>query len=214
VWRGSNAGAGKTGKNESSNDRRWTFIYSPWSGATGPTRRLGHRVDPRIKSEDDDGESGGEAMRTKLDSSDILIFRAYLDPKIFREIEISVSASLYRFAEAIIDAFDFDFDHAFGFYNKLTGNYYDAKLKYELFADMGDAEKGVLSVKKNSVLTAFPADKVKFLFIFDYGDEWGFKVERIGSDAKVKSVKYPRVTKSVGVAPPQYGYPEDEDGNV
>lgn len=142
-------------------------------------------------------------------ADDILVFRASLEPEIYREIEIAASASLYRFAAEIIGAFGFDFDHAFGFYNKLTGNYYDAKLKYELFADMGDAEEGVLSVKKNSVATAFPADRAKFLFIFDYGDEWGFKVERIGSGVKVKGAKYPRVTKSVGIEPPQYGYPED-----
>jgi Plasmid pRiA4b ORF-3-like protein len=142
---------------------------------------------------------------------DILIFRASMEPKIYCDIEIAASASLYKFAEAIIGAFGFDFDHAFGFYDKLSGNYYDAKLKYELFADMGDAEKGVLSVKKNSVATVFPADKAKFLFIFDYGDEWSFKVERTGSAAKAKGVKYPRVIKSEGAAPPQYGDPE-EDG--
>jgi Plasmid pRiA4b ORF-3-like protein len=142
---------------------------------------------------------------------DILIFRASIAPKIYRDIEIAASASLYKFAEAIVGAFGFHFDHAFGFYDKLSGNYYDAKLKYELFADMGDAKKGVLSVKKNSVATAFPADKAKFLFIFDYGDEWGFKVERTASGAKAKGVKYPRVTNSVGEAPSQYGDPEDED---
>lgn len=64
--------------------------------------------------------------------SDILIFRASLEPEIFRDIEIAATASLYKFATAIIDAFEFDLDHAFGFYNKLTGNYYDSKVKYEL----------------------------------------------------------------------------------
>ncbi len=146
-------------------------------------------------------------------ADDILIFRALLEPKIYRDIEISASASLYKFAEAIVGAFGFHFDHAFGFYDKLAGNYYDSKLKYELFADMGDADPGVLSVKKNTVATAFPADKTKFLFIFDYGDEWGFKVERTGSGAKAKGAKYPRVVKSVGDAPSQYGDPEDEENS-
>lgn len=141
------------------------------------------------------------------------MFRASLEPKIYRDIEISASASLYKFAEAIVGAFGFNFDHAFGFYDKLADNYYDSKLKYELFADMGDAETGVLSVKKNSVATAFPVDKTKFLFIFDYGDEWSFKVERTGSGAKAKGAKYPHVVKSEGTAPVQYGDPEDEDDN-
>jgi Plasmid pRiA4b ORF-3-like protein len=144
-------------------------------------------------------------------ADDILTFRASFELKIYRDIEVPASASLYKFAEAIVRAFGFDFDHAFGFYDKLSGNYYDSKFKYELFADMGDAEKGVLSVKKNSVATAFPADKAKFLFIFDYGDEWAFKVERTGSSAKAKGAKYPRVVKSEGTAPVQYGDPDDED---
>jgi hypothetical protein len=144
-------------------------------------------------------------------ADDILTFRASFEPKIYRDIEVPASASLYKFAEAIVRAFGFDFDHAFGFYDKLSGNYYDSKFKYELFADMGDAEKGVLSVKKNSVATAFPADKAKLLFIFDYGDEWSFKVERTGSGTKAKGVKYPRVINLAGTAPPQYGEPEDED---
>ena len=151
------------------------------------------------------------SREVKMKTSGILIFRASLEPGIFREIEIAATASLYKFAAAIIDAFGFDFDHAFGFYNELTGNYFDSKVKYELFADMGEADDGVLGVKKNLVTAAFPADKAKFLFIFDYGDQWGFKVERIGSGMKKAGAKYPRVTKSVGIEPPQYRYPEDED---
>ena len=145
-----------------------------------------------------------------MKASDILIFRASFKPKNFREIEIAATASLYKFAEAINDAFGFDFDHCFGFYDKLTGSYFKSKIAYELFADMG--ENNTLSVKKNSVLTAFPGDKAKMLFVFDYGDEWHFIIERIGSGKKAPGVKYPRVTKSVGIEPPQYEYPE-EDGD-
>jgi hypothetical protein len=44
------------------------------------------------------------------------IVRVWLrrEPSIYREIEIASSRSLYAFAEAIVTAFDFDFDHAFG----------------------------------------------------------------------------------------------------
>lgn len=142
-------------------------------------------------------------------ANETLIFRVSLDPKIFREIEIAASASLYKLAEAIVAAFGFDFDHAFGFYDKLTGSYYDSKVKYELFADMGEPTAGARSVKKTAASAAFPADKAKYLFVFDYGDEWIFKIERIGSAAKTAGAKYPRVVKSTGEAPEQYPDPEE-----
>ena len=48
-----------------------------------------------------------------------LIIRVALDRKksIYRDIEIEGSKSLYKLAEAIVTAFDFDFDHCFGFYS-------------------------------------------------------------------------------------------------
>src|SRR2546429_5395294 len=69
-----------------------------------------------------------------------VIVRAALNHErsIYRDIEIETSKSLYGLAEAIVGAFDFDFDHAFGFYSGLT----PARMtrqhpRYELFADMG-----------------------------------------------------------------------------
>ena len=53
------------------------------------------------------------------------IFRASLRPKLYRDIEIDSGKSLYDLAEGIVGAFDFDLDHAFGFYSKLTGHYFD-----------------------------------------------------------------------------------------
>jgi hypothetical protein len=51
------------------------------------------------------------------------------------------------------------------------------------------------------------------LFLFDYGDEWRFKVELIGLGRKELNAVYPRVLKRVGEAPPQYpGLEEDEEG--
>ena len=65
------------------------------------------------------------------------IFRISLRPKLFRDIEIDSRKSLHELASGIVDAFDFDFDHAFGFYSKLTGPYHQSPEKYELFADLG-----------------------------------------------------------------------------
>jgi hypothetical protein len=40
------------------------------------------------------------------------IFRAQLRPRVYRDIEIESTKSLYDLAAAIVQAFDFDLDHA------------------------------------------------------------------------------------------------------
>jgi hypothetical protein len=103
-----------------------------------------------------------------------------------------------------VSTFGFDFDHAFGFYSKLTGRYHDADERYELFADLGEADPGVKGVRRTKVSTAFPQVGKTMLFLFDYGDQWQFKVALIGLGQKEAKAVYPRVVKQVGTAPPQY----------
>ncbi|MBI3672297.1 MAG: hypothetical protein HY245_02495 [Rhizobiales bacterium] len=145
-----------------------------------------------------------EVRKKETTSTDIVTIRVALGPGTSRDIEIAADASLYKLAEAINRAFDFGFDHAFGFYSKLTGNYFDSPVKFELFADMGEPTEGARSVKKTSVAEAYATDKAKLLFMFDYGDEWLFKTERLGIGPKLAKTKYPRVVKSEGKAPEQY----------
>ena len=143
-----------------------------------------------------------------------LILRAALvgQTSIYRDIELDSSKSLHQFAEAIVAAFGFDFDHAFGFYSGLTS----AKMMrehpmYELFADMGNAEPGVLGVKKTSIARAFPAIGHTMIFLFDYGDGWHFRVKLQHTGTKLAKVRYPRVVATRGEAPPQYPDPDDID---
>ena len=149
------------------------------------------------------GARAAWAREAKL-ADDIITIRVTFEPGNFRDIEIAGSASLYKLAEAINRAYGFDFDHAFGFYSKLTGNFYGSPVKYELFADMGEPSEGARSVKKTTVAEAYGKDKAKLLFLFDYGDEWLFKTERTASGPKAAKVKYPRVAKAEGEAPEQY----------
>ena len=143
--------------------------------------------------------------------TDTLIIRAALEGKasIYREIEIEASKSLHKLAEAIVAAFGFDFDHAFGFYSGFTRSAMSALPRYELFADMGERESGVLGVKKVNVAQAFPAIGHTMLFLFDYGDEWHFRVRLKETGNKTAKVRYPRVVPTRGEAPKQYPDPED-----
>jgi hypothetical protein len=131
------------------------------------------------------------------------IFRVRLSPRIYRDIEIESTRSLYDLAAAIVRAFGFDFDHAFGFFSNLGRHVFDSAVRYELFADLeggGEAR----SVKRTTIAQAFPALGVKMQFLFDYGDEWRFQVEVIGFEEKVPKAQYPKILKTVGKAPPQY----------
>lgn len=144
--------------------------------------------------------------------NETFIIRAALagNSSICRDIEIDPSKSLYRLAEAIVSAFGFDFDHAFGFY---SGEPFGAKRKhpyYELFADMGEAEAGARSVKKTKIADAFPSEGHSLLFLFDYGDEWRFRVKLKATGAKLPKTRYPRVVASQGDAPEQYPEPDEE----
>lgn len=142
--------------------------------------------------------------------SETLVFRASLRPRIHRTIEIAGTASLYALAEAIVRSFDFDFDHAFGFYSKLKGNIYDSPVQYELFVDIGEGEGDARSVKRTRVISAFPSVGNKMRFLFDYGDGWEFLVELVERKPKEPKIKLPRLLVSVGKAPAQYPDPEDE----
>jgi hypothetical protein len=142
--------------------------------------------------------------------SETLVFRASLRPKIYRDIEIAGTSSLYTLAQAIVRSFDFDFDHAFGFYSKLKGNIYDSPVRYELFVDIGEGEGDARSVKRTRIIKAFPSVGTKMRFLFDYGDGWEFLVALVKQKPKEPQVKLPRLLISVGKAPAQYPDPEDE----
>ena len=131
----------------------------------------------------------------------------FYDKKIIREIEVPENLTLYKLAEAIIGAYDFDFDHAFGFFSAIGGGYFNSERKYELFADMKKEDiepTGAESVKKTKISDVWKNIGDKIMFLFDYGDDWRFVVELSGFGEKQPKTKYPRIIKSIGNAPEQY----------
>jgi hypothetical protein len=130
------------------------------------------------------------------------------EKKIVREIEVPENSSLYDFASSIVDAVDFQLDHCFGFYSKLSENYYNSEDRYELFADLDQDEliepSDAKSVKKTQIRQVWKNPGDKMLFLFDYGDDWLFKVELKSIGEKRLGLKYPRLLKITGKAPEQY----------
>jgi hypothetical protein len=52
--------------------------------------------------------------------------------------------------------------------------------------------------------------KQKFLYLFDYGDEWQFEVEFLKEGSSEKA-RYPRIIDSRGEAPQQYQENNEEN---
>lgn len=127
----------------------------------------------------------------------------------YRVLAISEGFTLFSLAEAVIDSFDFDFDHAFGFYDNIE-RLTDSVEGYELFADIGEESK-FKGVEKTKVKEAFDKIGKKMLFLFDHGDEWRFIVELKVVESPESEGKYPFVVESVGDVPPKYGESDEED---
>ena len=55
------------------------------------------------------------------------------------------------------------------------------------------------------------AGQQEVLFLFDYGDEWLFRVELTATGRKVAKARYPRVLAKAGPSPVQYPDPDDHE---
>lgn len=129
--------------------------------------------------------------------------------KILREIEVPEKMNLYQLAKAIIGAYGFDFDHAFGFFSKITTDWQliESEKMYELFADMEDEgiePTGAKSVEKTKIGEVWEKPGDKMMFLFDYGDDWRWIVTLKGFGEVAANIKYPCVIKKIGKAPKQY----------
>lgn len=135
-----------------------------------------------------------------------------------RTIAILGEATLYTLAQAILQAFHFDFDHLFGFYDNVY-NWADSEEQYDFYyeesrpkgsrsmLDIQFTESGrVMHVRVEDV---FDEEGKEMLFLYDYGDEWHFIVEFKGKKPRKEGKEYPAVIKRKGRAPKQYGPPPE-----
>jgi len=153
----------------------------------------------------------GGAASSGHAAGETLVFRASFAPEIYRDFEVADTCTLYALARTIIRVFDFEFDHAFGFYCSLKGNIFASPIRYELFADIGEGEAGDMGVKKIRASDAFPSPGTKMCFLFDYGDGWEFLIQLVMRKPEEPNVKLPRLLVSAGKAPEQYPADDDEE---
>ena len=143
-----------------------------------------------------------------------MIIRAKLNEKkrIYRDIHVDPYVNLYTLASYVIDAFGFDLDHCFGFFQSpnVYSNGRDTD-HYELFYDVGEeVNENTQSVAKTIIADIFKAKKDKWWMLFDYGDDWIFELECLDTDNDGQ-LKSGTVIKVSGEAPKQYAYDDEED---
>lgn len=122
--------------------------------------------------------------------------------KIVRKIQVGDIYDLNYLAEAIVEAYDFDLDHCFGFYDYIDPH--KQKEVYELFTDLPDVEHtlGAKGVEGVDITSVFDRDGKIMRFLFDYGDGWKFIVKRMSRERGRRI--HPRVVFRDGKSVEQY----------
>ena len=121
----------------------------------------------------------------------------------YRHIQISESATLMKLSSAILFSVDFFDDHMHSFF--MNNSAWDQKFEYMCPGGSLDGAHGYSDKVKLSQFHLGKGDR--FLYIFDYGDEWRFQIRvlRIVDEP----TEIPLVLKRVGEI---FQY-EDEDGD-
>jgi len=133
---------------------------------------------------------------------------------VWRDIEIAANQTLADLGAIIPRAFDFDEDHLWAFF--LSGKAWDDGARYdsdEVGRAQGFApERPASAVSIRDLPLPGKRGKKEFLFLYDFGDQWSFRVKLVGVSARITpGVNYPRVARTQGKAPSQYPGVDEDD---
>ncbi len=132
-------------------------------------------------------------------------FKVSLTNKIYRTIRIAGTDTFDDLHYAIQEAFDFDNDHLYAFF--MDGKRWSRNGE-SYWAPMSD--EGIMA-DEVEIGTAGLTEGKKFLYLFDFGDEWQFTVQVLAIKTEEKEPDNWTIIESVGDAPSQYGDEDDED---
>ena len=128
-----------------------------------------------------------------------------LTNKIYRTIRIAGTDTFEDLHEAIQDAFDFDNDHLYAFF--MDGKRWSRNGE-SYWSPMND--EGILA-DEIEIGTAGLTEGKKFLYLFDFGDEWQFNVQVLTIKTEEKEPDNWSIIESVGENPSQYGDNDDAE---
>ncbi|MHC1611576.1 MAG: plasmid pRiA4b ORF-3 family protein [Candidatus Methanospirareceae archaeon] len=129
------------------------------------------------------------------------VFKVSLAKDIWRRIEISADHTLLDLHRAIQKAYNFDDDHLYSFF--MDGRAWS----YERFASPYEEEGPWVDDVRIGELGLFIGQNI--LYLFDYGDQWHFRVELEEIRREGRKPREPKIIEKKGKAPEQYGYYEE-----
>jgi tetratricopeptide (TPR) repeat protein len=121
-------------------------------------------------------------------------------PDIWRIIDIKGNQMLSSLHKAIFKAFDRFEEHHYSFF--LSNKPYDRGGEYASPNIGADGTVKLASRIRIDSVELYGGRK--FLYLFDYGDEWWHDVELVSVTERVTRARYPRVVKKQGKSPRQY----------
>lgn len=114
----------------------------------------------------------------------------------YRHIQISENSTLFALHTAILDAFEFEDDHAHAFFmdNKIWSN-----VDAYFLEGLDDTDRNTCDYKLYQINLSIGQ---KFKYVFDFGDEWLFQckvLRMVNGDTEI-----PLIKRSKGEPPQQY----------
>jgi len=126
------------------------------------------------------------------------LFKVSLSRGVWRKIEMAAKHTLHKLHLAIQEGFEFGDDHLYSFFMDNKKWSYD---RYESPLDEDGPYAEDVTIGELGLYTG-----KTFLYLFDYGDEWEFKVEVEEIDLDRPLPLIPKIIDKHGKAPDQYRY--------
>jgi hypothetical protein len=127
-------------------------------------------------------------------------FRVVLeqDDTIYRDIELKPAQFFSDFNTIILKAFGFDDKHEASFYS--TNDSWIMGEEISL-----NKKDGIKLMSKIPLAQFIDDPHQKFIYVYDYLVEWNFLIELMTVTEVATKETYPRIVKTEGIAPKQYG---------
>lgn len=135
--------------------------------------------------------------KVEINKGGTYTFKVSLSKTLWRKINLSYKHTLGDLHNAIQKAFNFDNDHLYAFYiggNRRTGQ--------PIYCEYAEHEGEIAENKTIESLELYKGER--FLYLFDFGDQWEFNVEFVEYDKEAPVLLKPMIIESKGKSPEQY----------
>ena len=110
-----------------------------------------------------------------------------------RTIEVDENFTLHKLHNYIQEIIEFDNDHL-----------------YEFYAGKTPRNRSYVIPEKTKLNEIFPMEGLKLFYLFDFGDNWLFKIMKLKKEKlSTNDLVIPVLVKSIGENPEQYGEEEE-----